>query len=545
MTIPKDNTTDDNWHTAFHPRSFLNRVRLDQFLDKHLVEQGCIKSRVSPCILCRGTTTPGLRLNDGAFLCSNCFTALSRVSYPEKYESLRRDYLVQHEAWRMARSAYILAAAEQSELCSTEWTEARKTYSSQSPYSGMLSFFGVAAFISIFVVFVFPPVGIAGVLLSVIIGAICGSADTNRLKEWEAKNPRPSKTKDTLSPHYPEWDRQNPEPRKPELYHFHDPQAVLTTRDLAILHVFNHWPGYPPFWDYLKTVVHQRDGNRCQVTGCPSRVAIHVHHKLATSQGGQHTPDNLVCLCAFHHGLEPEVGHERVWGDIKNRYFTLVRAHKRNNPSGIGEHYVCAHVRRLELVTPQDLNTIASFYGFICPKCRNSKLIYSVNEGTCEVGVRCNSCNGSWTATRALTEETGPRLAEILVVSRNGGRWQANWNMFAERNDAVFKAQKVRAHRQGTIRSSPPTSSQKSPLRKQVGRPSASVRQSLSRVTEDLSRALNTATIKYAHEHKFITNWECHFYSDTIRKRSLSYRQSLVRMRINKKVLKQIGEKLS
>lgn len=36
------------------------------------------------------------------------------------------------------------------------------------------------------------------------------------------------------------------------------------------------------------------------------------------AEGGTHAPDNLVSLCDFHHALEPEKGHERIWANIKN-----------------------------------------------------------------------------------------------------------------------------------------------------------------------------------------------------------------------------------
>ena len=124
-----------------------------------------------------------------------------------------------------------------------------------------------------------------------------------------------------------------------------------------------NWPGYPPFWGYLRQVIMTMDGNRCQVSGCPSRVELHIHHKVPVSQGGEHVPTNLVSLCAFHHALEPSEGHERIWGKIKTQYFTMVHAHKRRNPSALGYHSIRAHVRRLKLVEKSDLSEIIDFYG--------------------------------------------------------------------------------------------------------------------------------------------------------------------------------------
>ncbi len=103
-----------------------------------------------------------------------------------------------------------------------------------------------------------------------------------------------------------QWDDRYPEPSEPTLRHFHDPTAELTSQDKVTLYIFNHWPGYPPFWSYLREVVLKKDGGRCQVSGCPSRLELHIHHIQPVSKGGEHTPGNLIPLCDFHHALEPE-----------------------------------------------------------------------------------------------------------------------------------------------------------------------------------------------------------------------------------------------
>ena len=122
--------------------------------------------------------------------------------------------------------------------------------------------------------------------------------------------------------------------------------------------IFEHWPGYPPFWSYLRAVVLSRDAHRCQVTGCPSRLELHVHHICPTYAGGPHSPKNLVTLCQFHHAIQPERGHERIWGAVKNRFFTLVQKHERANRSGNGTHMVTAHLRRQELITLEELTAL-------------------------------------------------------------------------------------------------------------------------------------------------------------------------------------------
>ena len=80
---------------------------------------------------------------------------------------------------------------------------------------------------------------------------------------------------------------------------------------------------------------------------------------LPVSRGGAHSPENLISLCEFHHALEPEAGHERVWGQVKTRFFTLVHEFLRNNPVNPGTHVVSTHLRRLELVTERDIRGIS------------------------------------------------------------------------------------------------------------------------------------------------------------------------------------------
>lgn len=177
------------------------------------------------------------------------------------------------------------------------------------------------------------------------------------------------------------------------------------------------------------------DGDRCQVTGCPSRL---IHHILPVSQGGAHSPGNLVALCDFHHALEPERGHERIWGDIKTRYFTLVREHSRANRAAGGSNIVRPHLRRLELVRLSELHDLAKIYGFSCPSCERDDLTFSISSDRNVVEVECEQCAASIKGPQQLTEETGSHLAEILRVTRSQGRWKARWDMLAERRSELW-----------------------------------------------------------------------------------------------------------
>ncbi len=384
------------WHEQFNPKKFLSKVNIDRFIEHN---EAYNESRVDrlgrPCILCGGAQGPGLLLNDKSYLCKPCFADISTIKYPEKYEKLRREYLREREARSQARDAFI-------QNCS---------------YRKISSLVGIAGWVSLVLLF-FDIALVAVPVAFFFIYLITRKKHEKKLAEWESTYPHPV---------------------EPQLRHFHDPLSELTRRDIAILKVFNNWPGYPPFWGYLRQVVIERDGDRCQVSGCPSRVELHIHHTVPVSQGGEHVPTNLVTLCGFHHALEPEEGHERIWGEIKTRYFTMVRAHKRRNPLTPGYHNVRAHVRRLELVNEPELSEIIDFYGISCPSCGSGNLTTTVNKQNQQVTVRCLKCSENWVGPRKLAEETGPRLAEVLNVTRNRGRWEPRWDMLETRADSTFR----------------------------------------------------------------------------------------------------------
>ena len=194
-------------------------------------------------------------LNEGSYLCKQCFDRISLVQYPEKYEELRRQHLQACEARNQARQALIKNSPELQ----------NKRIADTAFWVSFLLYFIHFGFIALTV----------GIFL---IAKHFEEAHSKKLKEWNERYP---------------------EPPEPMLRHFHDPAAELTTQDKATLYIFNHWPGYPPFWGYLREVVLIKDGGRCQVPGCPSRLELHIHHIKPVSEGGEHVPGNLVSLCDF------------------------------------------------------------------------------------------------------------------------------------------------------------------------------------------------------------------------------------------------------
>lgn len=392
----------DNWHSEFNPSKFLSRVNLSQLIERNeAYNESSVSGARSPCILCGKAYSRGILLNDKSFLCEHCYSEVALISYPERYEALRRLFVIAMEARRLASEGF------------------RERFEHKSVESALV-FLGWSSILLAFVNPVF-------LILSAIILAIGYSKNfVNKQKTEEWLNRKV------------QWEQSNPVPIEPTLKHFHDPTAELTQRDQQILNIFNHWPGYPPFWKYLRSVVISRDSNRCQVTGCPSRLELHVHHMRPVAEGGTHSPDNLISLCDFHHALEPEKGHERIWADIKTRYFTLVCAHERSNIVSEGTHHVRAHLRRLKLITLDELRELAKTYGFCCPSCGEGKIKFLLYCDRNIIRAECPTCHNSTEGPQQLAEETGPLLAEILCVTRNKGRWKARWDMLSERTNVTW-----------------------------------------------------------------------------------------------------------
>lgn len=74
-------------------------------------------------------------------------------------------------------------------------------------------------------------------------------------------------------------------------------------------------------------------------------------------------------------------------------------------------------------------------------------------------------------------------------------------------------------------------------VKKFIGLSSDRIFQAIKRVRKDNTKSLNVEAINYAHEKKWINNWEKEFYSDIMGKRKLTTKQ------LDKKI--QINEKLS
>jgi len=426
--------------SAFSYHKYISKVKFSDLVESNkVVDEAWVGgSELSAgCVLCgnRPEGERAVRLNSGGLVCKPCFEGLQYVYFPETYQQRHVDYTVAKEARRIARREYESAhhvAGEARRI-------ARKEYENAHPSTAAVSRLGkgkrIAGWLIAGVIAVCGGLGLltsgatpvfwilAAMLLASLVGVLAIiSGNSSRhlvrlagdLSRWDEANPDPVAM---LAGDLSQWDAANPDPPAPELRQFHDPQAVLTDRDRRLLQVFDYWPGYPPFWTYVRSVVLASDGQRCQVTGCPSRTALHIHHMRPVSEGGSHRPDNLVTLCEFHHGLCPAPGHERVWGQITTRYFTMVRAHLRSG------YPVKASVRRLELATQEQLERIIQFYAMVCKACGHTSPRITVDYDENTVDVHCPKCNRLAEWDQKLPEENGPWLAAKLSPKKNIGRW--------------------------------------------------------------------------------------------------------------------------
>jgi hypothetical protein len=74
-------------------------------------------------------------------------------------------------------------------------------------------------------------------------------------------------------------------------------------------------------------------------------------------------------------------------------------------------------------------------------------------------------------------------------------------------------------------------------VEKFIGLESDIIFQGVKRVKDDNKKSLNKASIEFAFDKGWLTEWEHRFSLDTMRKRRMSDRQMAVRVRINEKVL--------
>jgi len=365
------------------------------------------------CLYCDIELVAGeaLRLNDGKYICENCLDKIQSIRYPDKYQQLYEAYLLKSEARRIAHDELMRHSDTLIDNhLSTQNIRALNKYLQQ-----ISSIIGILMFSILIVLIYFSNKFTPILALLLIVGVLSLIRYFVQLKLNQNKRYN-NELKEQERVQLDAWCNRNPQPDKPILLEFCDPNAQLSAKDKKILRIFDYWPGYPPYWNYLRLSVLNSDDNRCQISGCPSRTGLHIHHIHPISQGGSHKPDNLVTLCEFHHGLQPETGHERVWGKVKTQYFSMVKAHFREGS------FVKAHVRRRALVTINEIQEIVKYYKISCNDCNHYPLSINVNETRNSIFIKCTSCGSEWVFEQKLSEESGPQIAATLKVSMHPGR---------------------------------------------------------------------------------------------------------------------------
>lgn len=360
----------ERWHSHFRPDKALST----RFLRNEVTETRENKK----CIICSHKKAIGISLNGSSdFVCKSCLHEVSNTPYPSIYELKLSHYGTQKENRQQKFSKF----------------KAKH----KPKYEPNVAF----AFTFLFLIssFLYPLILPLSAIAAIVALAKRGEKKRKRAKWNERKE---------------KWKRDNPKPERPIPRHFHDPEALLTKYDLKILRIFRQWPGYPPHWNQLRKFVLKRDSHRCQVSGCPSRLAKHVHHQTPISKGGEHTPSNLVTLCEFHHSLEPGRGHELIWSKIKSKHLTVVKNNNHHSKSNnIG------YVKRLKLVTEKEIAEIVDYYSISC-YCNSENIDISLNS---KLNIYCNECHREWYFEKGMPEEVGPKVATTLKVNENEGFW--------------------------------------------------------------------------------------------------------------------------
>ncbi len=394
---------------GFSYHKFVKNVDVKKLIEINTVfdeARGAVFPSGSKCIFCGDYIQKGeaVRLTNNNYICTACFKTVQTIRYPEVYQKKYETFLAEREAQKIGLAEF---------KGSLSYTKNIQRLTPAITFLNTILVISIAISVIIFL--------LAKNKMNCLLigGAVSGSiyAFLYILKNILGHN---KKSQDLA---ISEWIRNNSAPTAPVLKEFHDPSAELTARDKKILEVFDYWPGYPPFWSYVRDVVLNTDKGRCQISGCPNRTELHVHHKRPLSQGGSHKIENLVTLCVFHHSLQPDMGHERIWGEVRTQYFSMVKAHLRNG------FPVRAHVRRKELASEEDLEKILSFYSVGCSDCKQYPLKLRVDYHKNNIMITCPFCLSEWQFEQKLPEESGPQISSFLPVFQNAGRWQVDFSL--------------------------------------------------------------------------------------------------------------------
>ena len=184
----------------------------------------------------------------------------------------------------------------------------------------------------------------------------------------------------------------------------------------------DYFEDYPPDWEARRHLVHERDGDRCQVTGCVNTTnlvrSLDVHHIVPIRTSPDHRLSNLVLLCRFHHAMLPDHGHLEHSHDSR---YNLVPAHWRRLPRQSRRTRVKATVQRNQggRITRESMAQLFAEldqqYGIECRHCRARSWKVKVRTDIHRVTVYCSGCHRAWCYERGLREEIGVQLFQTSL----------------------------------------------------------------------------------------------------------------------------------
>lgn len=342
--------------------------------------------RLAQCFTCcrQCPLDGGLHLNNRKFVCLRCLRLLLGKHWPEKYESQQDQY------------AKICGDHTQSLNRYSQGLISSKMLKLMTPFRrgsaiAVLTLAATLAGLHVHLECARHPLWFATAIAFVSL----------LISEWLINSQRSARACAVQR-----WLKSNPFPCKPKMKDFLDSDVELMDSDKQLLEVIHHWPGDPPFWITLRQGVIQRDRCRCQVTGCPSLLPLHVHHVQERFGGGSHEPENLITLCEYHHGTMEGSGHRRICSRALAQKSTPIRR----------------QIRKDAYSTTDILENVISHYGVACPNCREQGLDVCVQKREKLVNVTCVSCGHREMFHWDLPEVNGPKIAEAFLVTQNHGR---------------------------------------------------------------------------------------------------------------------------
>ena len=103
-------------------------------------------------------------------------------------------------------------------------------------------------------------------------------------------------------------------------------EKILRNRKEVLSRIYDYWPERPPDWETRRQLLLIKQGF-CSFCGS-SQTPLHLHHKHHISNGGNHTPDNLVVLCKKFHSKQHGGRNLFKCSNFEKRETAFARRHR-------------------------------------------------------------------------------------------------------------------------------------------------------------------------------------------------------------------------